>query len=346
LNYDQCNNKWYWGYRRVAQRLREIITIFTKVWGQNQINQRVRGVLTGQVANPFVLQLGLEYTEAVWGNPNKWFYAIGGAPYFNLGNTNNNPSMTLDDVITALQNSIDSMAPSVGVGNNNFLAGHVRFSKWYNLQMRGYEGGPDTFGPNGIQAKSQATLDPRMKQLVVTYLNNWYGYGFNSLNWFVSGADSYNTQYGTWALTEDMDNLQVPKIEGIDAVRTSAPPPITIGTVLPGQVNATDWVGHPVPEVDPYLRYIGLNNTYFYIVRSSSAKSYQVTVYTAGSASASLGVSINNKPESIVNTPNTGSDTNFQPCPSVTLNFDSGINIVRLFSHANRGYNIQELHFS
>jgi hypothetical protein len=327
-------------------RLREIINIFASVWGQNEINQRVRGVLAGQVANPIVVELGLDYTQAVWGSPNKWFYSIGGAPYFNLGNTNNNPNMTVNDVITALQNSINSMAPSIGVGSNNWLASHVRFAKWYSLQMRGYEGGPDTFGPNGIQAKSAATLDPRMKGLVQTYLINWYSYGFEPLNWFVAGADSYDTQYGTWALTQDMDDFQVPKIAGIDAVRTSPPPALAIGTALPGVVNATNFVGHPVPEVDPYLRYIGMNNTYYYLVRTGAARSYQITVYTAGTTSGPLGVSINNKPETIVNTPNTGSDTNFQACSPVTLNFDSGINVVRLFSHANRAYNIRDLQFS
>jgi len=163
LNFDQCGNKWYWGYRRVALRLKQIIDIFANVWGQDQINKRVRGVLAGQVANPYVLQLGLGYTEAVWGPPNRFFYAIAGAPYFNLGNTNNNPNMTKDDVLTALKASIDSMSPSTGVGEDNFLAAHTRFSKWYGLQMRGYEGGPDTFGPNGIQAKADATLDPQKK---------------------------------------------------------------------------------------------------------------------------------------------------------------------------------------
>jgi hypothetical protein len=48
LNYDSCNNKWYWGYRRVALRLMEIREIFGKVWGETK---RVRGVLAGQVCS-------------------------------------------------------------------------------------------------------------------------------------------------------------------------------------------------------------------------------------------------------------------------------------------------------
>jgi len=254
--------------------------------------------------------------------------------------------MTKDDVLNALQTSIDSYSPSVGVGNNNWLATHAYFSKWYGLQMRGCEAGPDTFGPNGIQAKSNATLDPRMKSLVITYLNNWYSYGFEPLNWFVAGADSYDTQYGTWALTEDMANFQVPKIEGIDAIRASPPPALAVGLSLPGTVNATNFVGHPVPIVDPYLRYIGINSTYYYLVIAPSARSYQITIYTSGSPSAMLGVTINNQPESIINTPDTGSWENFKPCPTVSFKFDSGLNVIRLFAHTNRGYNVEQITIS
>eukprot|EP01121_Diplochlamys_sp_Union-15-3_P006926 TRINITY_DN1747_c0_g1_i4.p1 TRINITY_DN1747_c0_g1~~TRINITY_DN1747_c0_g1_i4.p1 ORF type:complete len:483 (-),score=108.00 TRINITY_DN1747_c0_g1_i4:170-1567(-) len=167
LNYDNCNNKAYWGYRRVALRLKQITDIFASIWGADAINTRIRPVLAGQVVQPLICQLGLDYIQTVFGSPSKWFYATAGAPYFNLGSTNNNPSMTVDDVLNALEQSIDSMLPSVGVGENNPLAGNLALARWYNLEFRGYEGGPDTFGPNGIQAKANATLNPRMKDLVI-----------------------------------------------------------------------------------------------------------------------------------------------------------------------------------
>jgi len=157
LNYDNCNNKWYWGYRRVALRLKQIVDSFRGVWGESR-KGRLRGVLAGQVVNPFIAQLGLEYIESVFGNPSQWFYAIAGAPYFNLGDTNNNPNMNANDVLNAMQKSIDSMSPSIGVGSDNYLAGNAQLAQWYGLEMRGYEGGPDTFGPNGIQAKKTSHL--------------------------------------------------------------------------------------------------------------------------------------------------------------------------------------------
>jgi hypothetical protein len=44
-------------------------------------------------------------------------------------------------------------------------------------QMRAYEGGPDTSGPNlgpeYLAVKGNATLDPRMQPAVTSYLENW-----------------------------------------------------------------------------------------------------------------------------------------------------------------------------
>jgi len=344
LNYDNCNNKWYWGYRRVALRLKQITDAFASVWGQEAINTRVRPVLAGQVVQPLIAQLGLDYINAVYGPPKKWFHSIAGAPYFNLGDLNNNMTMTKDQVLDAMQQSIDTMSPSIGVGGNNYLAGHVSLARWYGLEVRGYEGGPDTFGPNGIQAKSDASLDPRMKDLVIQYLNNWYSYGFGPLNWFVAGADSYNSQYGTWAITDDIKNLAVPKVLGIDAVRTSPPPPLAVGPAVPTTLNATEFVGHRVPIVDPYLRYLSNNSDFFYIIRANNPGNYKFTVYTSGTSSAPLIIDVNNVGNrQKLTTPTTGGDENFQPNTPVTFPLDKGINVLRLFVEANRAYTIQKI---
>jgi hypothetical protein len=67
------------------------------------------------------VQLGLEYVENVYGNPSKWFYSIAGAPYFNLGDVNKNPNMTVNDVLNALESSINSLSPTLGVGQDKWM---------------------------------------------------------------------------------------------------------------------------------------------------------------------------------------------------------------------------------
>ena len=94
--------------------------------------------------------------------------------------------------------------------------------------------GPDTFGPHGIQAKKDATLDARMTPIVIRYLNDWYAAGLDLFNWFNYYATDYNTQYGTWGVTNDMFLKSSPKLNGIKNVTKSALPAITAGHGLPG----------------------------------------------------------------------------------------------------------------
>ena len=51
-NFDQINNEEVWGQRRHARRVRQIVGIFGEVFGRDQVNRRVRGVLAGVTADP------------------------------------------------------------------------------------------------------------------------------------------------------------------------------------------------------------------------------------------------------------------------------------------------------
>jgi hypothetical protein len=70
--------------------------------------------------------------------------------------------------------------------------------QFLQVEMLAYEGGPDTFGPNSIQAKKAATLDPKMTPIVAKFLNDWYAAGGGLFNWFTFISTGYDSQYGTW----------------------------------------------------------------------------------------------------------------------------------------------------
>jgi hypothetical protein len=301
-------------------------------------------VLAGQVAQPLVVDEGLRYIENVWGAPNKFIYAIAGAPYFNLGEGSNVDGLTTQQVLNYLNESVNSMAVSTGVSTKNALAQHTAFSGWYGVSMLGYEGGPDTFGPTSIQAKKNATLDPQMESIVVSYLNTWYNYGFGPLNWFVAGATDYDTQYGTWGVLENMHNFDVPKLRGIDDVRLKAPPPITVGPQAPTVgYNATQYVGHPDPNVDPYLRYLNAGAYFYYIIRTTSATQLKVTVHAqtyVSNAQLDVGLNYNRQTLTMTDSPST-----FSPQPPLTFTSRAGINVLRLKVITNRGYDINLIDF-
>ncbi len=331
------------GDRRVAKRLKEISDIFSQVFGASAINTRIRPVLAYQLvgAQRFEGQLG--FINQVYGPPNKFFYAIAVAPYFNLNGQDSNPNLSADQVLAALSASIDNYQ------NSTVLQDTVTVATYYGLKMAAYEGGPDTFGPNNIAAKKAATLDPRMKDLVERYLKVWYSKGGHQFNWFTAGAGIFDTQYGTWSLTNDLSDLTQPKELGYNAVRTSPLPEVTAGTALPAEVDAREYLGAG-PEVDPYVRYIAAGSTFDYLLRVSKAGTYNLKVSVGTSTpGASMDVLVNNsKITTINNIPVDGlqdSGDTFVDTGAVSLNLQAGLNVVRLSVPTYRPYTINSLKF-
>ena len=68
--------------------------------------------------------------------------------------------------------------------------------------------------------------------VVTRYLNTWYAKGGDQFNWFTIGARSYNTPYGTWAITDSYSRLNAPKILGYQQVRDAAPVNVSTGAVV------------------------------------------------------------------------------------------------------------------
>src|SRR5262249_12818850 len=157
--------------------------------GQSAINDRVRPVLAGQASSPWGVRQGLEYIEKRVGAPRDVISAIAGAPYFEMRQADTNPSLTVDQVLAALNDGITDQETgnySKAIREQGGLA--VR----YGLQWTAYEGGPDTSGGNNIAAKRDATRDVRMQDLVQRYLRVWGAAGGGQFNWFVTGAGPWD----------------------------------------------------------------------------------------------------------------------------------------------------------
>ena len=148
---------------------------------------------------------GLDYLNTVFGSPSLFLHGIAVAPYFNLGEYEKWTNLTVDQVLDAFNISIQGMSPELGWGGNNPIGAHAVYGAWYKLAVHGYEGGPDTAGCDNcsLDARGNATRDPRMTDICIQYLNAWYRYGFRELNWFVAGAGAMG-RYGSWAVLEDM----------------------------------------------------------------------------------------------------------------------------------------------
>ena len=349
LNYDNCSNVYYWAIRRTAYQIKHIADLFKTVFGQDNVGQwkRVRPILAEQAAWPFVFMLAVDYLNVVHGPPSTYLHGVAVAPYFNLGDYSKWTNLTTDQVLDAFEANIQSMAPEQGWSEKESLGVHAVYASWYKLVVHGYEGGPDTnngCGDCSFDAKINATRHPRMTDICVKYLNAWYGFGFQELNWFVAGAGAVS-KYGSWTVLEDMREETLietthmfnatspvaqlprpsPKLKALDEVRQSS---ITLnfGISIPSSnVNATNFMGHREPYSDPDLRNLNPNSTFFYPLQiHQSPVKISLTVYVAGDVGI-LEAGINNEQFVQVNTPKTANTTDFQPAPVMQLNIEQTI---------------------
>ncbi len=240
-------------------------------------------------------------------------------------------------MFAALSKGIDD-----GAGLNAFEE-NAALARWYGLPFVAYEGGPDTFGPDNVAAKKAAQFDPRMKDLVVRYLNNWYGYGFGLFTWFVAGATSYDTAYGTWGLTDDMSKLTTPKVQGIDAVLAAPRTALTAGSPIPSELDARAYAGARRPFTDRFLTGLGDRDSRDYLVRAPAEGHYHVQInVAAGYPGAKVAILVNGTAVSVQDVAATGSDSTFAYLAPVAVQLSLGINVIRLQAAAS-GFNLKSI---
>jgi hypothetical protein len=340
LAYDNSTNPGYWAFRRTASQIKHISDLFKTIFGQQNVGpwKRIRPILAGQDVNPIVITEGLDYLNQVYGPPSNFIHGIAIAPYFDLGPYQTWSNLTTDQVIAGFNSSIQTYLPEQGWSQQAPIGVHAVYAAWYGLAVHGYEGGPDTSagcGSCSLSAKTNATRDSRMTDLCVSFLNGWYQYGFQPLNWFVAGA-TQTTSTGSWGLLEDMRQETLmntltmfspsspvaqlprpsPKLQAIDQIRQSSIP-LTFGIPIPSyNVNATNFMNHHVPYSNPYLMNLGPNSIFYYPIQiTQSSMQINITVYVGGN-SGILEASINNANFIQVTTPATGNMSSFQPAPT------------------------------
>lgn len=244
LNYDNAGDDW--GFRRTANRLKQISDIFRTVVGDTKMMSIYRPILAGQLANPYILQTGLGMIHANFGAPKQYFYGVAGGWYFNMGSIANQEGSSVTTVLNALEQS------AIAAPNTALYETNIATSSWYGLKFLGYEVGDDTFGPGSLAAKAAANNDPRMQSICENFISKWYQAGFDTLNWYTFGAGNWNTQYGTWTLTYDL-NVNTPKTACIDASNAKTVPKISIRHMVPGSWDAREQPDKSLPYRVPFV---------------------------------------------------------------------------------------------
>ena len=342
LNYDGKNNKEMWKYRRIAQRGKEISDIFRSVFGDAQMMTRVRPVYAVQIVNTYSTELALDYLAKMHGPPNRYFYAIAGAPYFNMGAVQRSENLTVDQVLAAMSDSIDAMTKISRIEKNQALA------HWYQLPLIAYEGGADTFGPGSLAAKKAASLDPRMEGLCRRHLDNWYGSGGGLFMWFHAGAGKWDTPYGTWELTTDLAITNTPKIRCLQSVLAENKLTSYGRNTVPSLIDALAYAGNEAPYAeasrDP-LRYSRPGGHVDYLIKAPSAGSYRLTLRASAKGKGNrIEVSTGfGSAAGQIELPDTGWDSVAESAP-VEIWLREGFNTLRLKTEAiAAGFRLQHI---
>ena len=169
----------------------------------------------------------LKYVADVYGPPKDYYWGIGVALYFTLNKyqdqfvngqwKTNNPNLTVDQVLEGMDLSIKTYE------SQQKFAQQLSHGSPYGLHLDAYELGVDTKGPFNIQAKKLASLDARIEALMGRFVSAFFDQGGEQANWYSLGARSYDTQYGTWTVTNNPNNLNAAKEREFRVLRGLAP---------------------------------------------------------------------------------------------------------------------------
>ena len=341
FNYDNVSNAYIWANRRIAYQTKHISDIFKQVFGEENVGpwKHVRPIITGQSDDPSVAMDVLDYLNRNYGIPTDFIHGIAIAPYFSLGPYKFGTNLTVDEVLDGLNTDMQRYLPESGWGKSGPLGVHAIYGAWYNVAVHAYEGGPDTVngcGSCSLAAKTNATRHPRLTDICATFLNGWYRFGFETFNWYSTGA-AQTSQFSSFTLLEDMrqetliDTTHMfsptspvaqlprpsPKLKAIDQILQNSIN-LTFGIPIPSRnVNATNYMNHPPSFHYPDLRNLTINSTFYYPIQIfESPIQLNITVYTGGKSGLLEG-SINNGQFTQIETVQTENTTIYAPSPSI-----------------------------
>jgi len=236
---------WQAGARYQGLRTKQISDIFASVWGQAEINNRIRVVLGGQFGYGgygygYNIAIDLDFIQKVFGLPGNYLYAIAVAPY--LGMSAPYPSSTAVNNSDSLLNGMDTTLNHMFLfhtgtdGNVAQMEGFRGICRQYGLRLNAYEGGPDFDYTTGWDtAKMNAKRSPRMKQLCIDYWTDWYEGGSDGqFNLFEGG---YSSQYqGLYSWCENIhDSSQVR--QAVDYIMKNPNPPLKTEWTIPDTID-------------------------------------------------------------------------------------------------------------
>jgi len=215
LNNDGETNQEVWAQRRHAKRLVEIDSIFRDTFGPSDA-ARIRPVYASwTISAKSHFENVMSWVDKTYGPPKSYFYALADAAYFGPDKPPRDA-----DVPTLLQSMREKSDSNV----KNRKAIQV-VADQYGLKHFQYEVGPDVGGgkTENVGNRIESNRDPAMKDLILhDARDNWFAQG-GDLYMYFDFCGTYN-RFGSWGLSEDINNLNTPKWQAIYELTGTTPP--------------------------------------------------------------------------------------------------------------------------
>lgn len=174
---------------------------FMRAFGEGTPNGRVRPLISGQAANTYWIDMGLEYVVKKYGPPANFFYGTATAPYLALYDDSVLvPGYTLDQLFTNLNGQYDKYVKP-------WIVAAANQARKYNIKFTAYECGIGvTDMINGQKVNSDtnriAQNDPRIGDLYRRFWGDWSAQGGGLTNYF--GHIGAWSQWGYWGIKEKL----------------------------------------------------------------------------------------------------------------------------------------------
>jgi fibronectin type 3 domain-containing protein len=326
-------------YRYPAWRMATISQIFSGIFGSSQMMTRVRPLLETQQGDANdTLDLALQfldpYSKTLGTTVSGLIYGGGGSAYYGVINSG-----------SAAPNSIFASGnyPDPNVVNNWAVD-----SMWltnYGLRHVSYEGGPGINGGFSDGANRIINADPRMETMVDAYKTAWDQMGGDLLIYYdLTGSPA-------WEFTPDIypdgtdAGTNTPKFAALADNMSTAPAAITLGTTIPGTMNAVNQSTKvDAPNIRTDYGFDGVvGSTECTAINASTAyNAYPVNTATAlanktltlygtggSTAAAPVDVWINGVHQGTV-TFAKGQSAVEAATPTLTVNFPAGLSMIRV----------------
>ncbi|MBI3258341.1 MAG: hypothetical protein HYZ54_02505 [Ignavibacteriae bacterium] len=202
--YNQAQAKFY-GItfdENYARRAVELSNWFSAVFGKDEINNRIRVILSGQQSYSGRSDNHLSYIKKTFGEPKDFIYATSTALYFGSTKSNDTDPLIINQ---GMKDNITDQVTNKNAGA--YRLNHINKAKTWGLKggCTSYEGGPGVPSGGGTDNLENQILANRTEQMGEVVKFN-YTEGWSELDGglalYFTLVSGYN-RYGCWGITDD-----------------------------------------------------------------------------------------------------------------------------------------------